>query len=337
VGGTHLKAARAHLLSDSSKWGALGIYQSLKVAPRIYAEFRKIRTWLRNQRPDLVIGIDYGYFNVRMLKAAKRSGSTTLYYMPPGSWRKDKQGKDLAEVADKIATPFQWSADVLRGMGADAVWVGHPILQMAGQPNDGPRQGVAVLPGSRTHEVRNNLPTIAAALERLAEKVGPIRLALAPTVEGQTVLRLWQKVSRLPLELRAGPAIETLKQSRVAVVCSGTATLEAAVARTPMVIVYRGDKIMEWEYRLRRPKFSFIGLPSILLDRLVCPELIQWDATPQRISEELCKLLDDSPERRAQLDAFDHVEAALGPRDSLTRTAEIALTCLAEATEANGV
>lgn len=337
VGSTHLKAARARMLCDSSKWGALGIYQSLKVAPRVYADFRKIKAWMKSHRPDLVIGIDFGYLNIRLLKLAKRSGARTLYYMPPGSWRKNKQGKDLPKVADKIATPFEWSAKILREAGADVEWVGHPIVQMAGEPFPGPRQGVAVLPGSRTHEVRNNLPAIAEALEPIAESVGPIRIALAPTVEGQSVLKLWQRTTDVPIELRAGPAIETLKQCHAAIVCSGTATLEAAVARTPMVIVYRGDKIMELEYRIRRPKFQYIGLPSILLERKVCPELIQWEATPERIGEEIRKLVGDTPERNAQLHAFDELQAVLGPRDSLTRTAEIALSCLAGTMESSGV
>ena len=329
VGAVHLKAAQAQLLADSSRWGALGIYQSLRIAPRVLAEYRHVVRWMRENKPSLVVAVDFGYFNVRLLRQAKRLGTKTLYFMPPGSWRKDKQGRDVPKIADYIATPFLWSAEVLRKMGARVEWVGHPVLQIAGKPRRLPREGVAVLPGSRRHEVEHNLPAIAQALERVGEVAHPIRLALAPTADPGIVRSIWNRVTKLPVELQTGPAVETLKRCRAAIVCSGTATLESAVVKTPMVIVYRGDRIMELEYRIRKPRFDHIGLPSILLERRVCPELIQRDATPERIAEELIPLLEESDQRKAQLQAFEELHSLLGPANSLTRTAEIALDLLA--------
>jgi len=329
VGAVHLKAAQAHILADSSRWGALGIYQSLRVAPKVFAEYRNVLRWMKEREPNLVIGVDFGYFNVRLLKQAKRLGAKTLYFMPPGSWRKDRQGRDLPAITDRIATPFIWSAEILKKMGADVEWVGHPVLQMAGEPSRSPREGVAVLPGSRRHEVEHNLPAIAQALERVGEAAHPIRLALAPTVNPSVVHSIWNKAVELPVELQTGPAIETLKRCRAAIVCSGTATLESAIVRTPMVIVYRGDRIMELEYRIRKPRFDHIGLPSILLERRVCPELIQRDATPERIAEELLPLLAESEAREEQLKAFEELRSLLGPADALTRTAQIALELVA--------
>lgn len=330
VGAGYLKAAQAQILADSSRWGALGIYQSLRVAPRVFAEYRRLLHWMRQHKPNLVIAVDFGFFNVRLLRHAKRLGCKTLYFMPPGSWRKDKQGKDLPEISDRIATPFLWSAEILKRMGAHVEWVGHPILQIAGNPSRALRDGIAVLPGSRQHEVGHNLPVIARALERLGERAHPIRLALAPTVNPAFIHSIWTRATDLPVELQAGPAVETLKQCRAAVVCSGTATLESAVTQTPMVIVYRGDRIMELEYRIRKPRFEHIGLPSILLGRRVCPELIQRDATQERIAKELQPLIEEGSEaRQAQLQAFEELRSLLGPANALTRTAEIALDLLA--------
>lgn len=329
VGSVHLKGARAQILADSSRWGALGIYQSLRVAPRVFAEYRRVLHWMRQNKPSLVIGVDFGYFNVRLLREAKRAGAKTLYFMPPGSWRKDRQGRDLPKISDCIATPFPWSAQILQKMGAHVEWVGHPVLQIAGEASRDPREGVAVLPGSRRHEVEHNLPSIAHALELLGDAAQPVRLATAPTSDPAVVQSTWNRFTRLPVELRTGPAVETLKRCKAAVVCSGTATLESAVVKTPMVIVYRGDRIMEIEYRIRKPRFDHIGLPSILLDRRVCPELIQRDAAPERIAQELAPLLDESEQREAQLQAFEELRTMLGPSNALTRTAELALGLLA--------
>lgn len=329
VGAVHLRGARAHILADSSRWGALGIYQSLRVAPRVYGQYRRVLRWMKEHKPNLVIGVDFGYFNVRLLEQAKKIGAKTLYFMPPGSWRKDRQGRDLPAISDRIATPFLWSAEILKSMGANVEWVGHPVLQIAGEPSRASRTGVAVLPGSRRHEVEHNLPAIARALERVGEAAFPIWLALAPTADPAVVHSIWNRVTDLPVELQAGPAVETLKRCRAAIVCSGTATLESAVVKTPMVIVYRGDRIMELEYRIRRPRFDHIGLPSILLERRVCPELIQREATPERIATELMSLLEDGEVREMQLKAFEELRSLLGPATAITRTAEIALELLA--------
>ncbi|MCH8274544.1 MAG: hypothetical protein IH851_07125 [Armatimonadetes bacterium] len=329
IGGVRLKASGANVLCDSTRWSALGIYQSLKVLPRVFADYLRAKRWLSDKRPGLVIGIDFGAFNVTLLRFAKKLGLKTLYFMPPGSWRRDRQGKDLPKVADRIATPFEWSAEILNRMGASAEWVGHPILQLAGPPGDSDRDVLAVLPGSRRHEISYNLPVIADAVGRLEDRE-LLRLVIvaAPTTTAQYLESEWRKRSSLAIEVVRDTPYETLKRARAAIICSGTATLEAAVCRSPMVVVYRGDKIMELEYRLRRPRFDHIALPSILLRRAVVPELVQWAATPERLAKETRRLLANTPERAGQLKAFEELQALLGPPDALTRTARIALDML---------
>lgn len=330
IGASKLADSGAELLANSSNWGAIGIYQALKVAPKVWRDIRAVKAWINRMRPKLVIALDFGFVNVKLCRYAKSAGCKTLYFMPPGSWRREKQGADLPQVSDVIATPFEWSARMLREMGANVEWVGHPILQMSAQYTENEREGIAVLPGSRRHEIAHNLPAIALAVALAGAKAHPIRVVVAPTASVEDIARCWESVSDVTVELSTDPAPATLKRVRAAVVCSGTATLECAVCDCPMVVVYRGDKIMEIEYRLRRPNFEFFALPSILLQRRVVPELLQWNATPERIANEISLLLEDGEERMNQLKDFEEIRQVLGPNDALTRTAKLAINLIGQ-------
>lgn len=328
IGAKKLGAAGANLICDSSNWGAIGVYQSLKVAPRIFVDMRKTKKWLQLNRPRLVVAIDFGYFNVRLSRFAKENGSLVLYFMPPGSWRKNGQGKDLAHIADVVATPFEWSAKILQSMGANAEWVGHPIVQLAAQYPESDREGLAVLPGSRAHEIRNNLPVIAKAVGRLGDLAKPVKVVLAPTANADEILRCWQAETSVPVQLSTDPAPATLKASKAAIVCSGTATLECAVCDCPMVVVYRLDRMMALEYRILKPKFDYVAMPSIILGKRVAQELLHHRANPEIIAMETEKLLIDSGERQQQLQDFAEIRSVLGPTDAITRTASLALDLL---------
>lgn len=328
VGGPRLVKAADELLADSSNWGAIGIARSLPKVPMIALVYRRLLRLAGEHPPVLHIPIDFGAMNIPLARRMRGMGTKVLYYMPPGSWRKTKQGRDLPCVADLIATPFEWSARILGEMGARAEWVGHPLLD-ALPPAPAEREPlIVVMPGSRDHEISANLPVIAAACATL--KGYRFVAALTPHADATEVRRIWGARCGLELGISVGENARELSRARGAVICSGTATLEAAVADCPLVVVYRGDAVMNFEYRLRKPKFEFIALPSILLGRKVCEELIQEQATPERIAAALTRLL-VGPEREAQLADLAQVRAALGERGASERVATMAAGLLAEA------
>ena len=143
--------------------------------------------------PGLFLPIDFGYVNIRLARHAKRSGWKVLYFVPPSSWRRDKQGKDLPVITDAVATPFSWSADLLAAKGAQAFWFGHPILQLLKERKVGHAPDVsgriAILPGSRSHEIKENLPLLAATLKE------PVEFALAPSVNVEKFRAVWQRLA----------------------------------------------------------------------------------------------------------------------------------------------
>ncbi len=276
-----------------------------------------------------MVAIDFGYMNIRLARFAKSLGWKIVYFIPPGSWRRDRQGTDLPKITDAIATPFPWSADTLRTMGANAYWFGHPLKELveaSGTTNVRLPNRIALLPGSREHEVLANLRAIGPAvapLDGYEFEVALVNESYRNVVKDSLEAHL----SADRLHYAVADTHGVLRRAHAAIVCSGTATLEAALCGCPTVVVYRLTPLMELEARVLRPRFDFISLPNILLQRGVLPELIQHDASPEAIREHLVALL-EGPTRVEQLAAMDELQDILGPNDAVSRTADLVLSYL---------
>ncbi len=327
MGGKRLREVGVNFIADSSAWGAVSILESLKVVPRVFGGYYRAKRFIRQMPPGLFIPIDFGFVNIRLARYAKNLGWKVLYFVPPSSWRRDKQGKDLPSITDAIATPFSWSADLLNAAGANAHWFGHPIRQLlrdrgvGHSPSESER--IAVLPGSRSHEIGQNLPLLAASVRE------PVEFALAPSVDLARFKAEWNRLApgRSNDLFTQGDVYGVLSRCRAAVVCSGTATLEAALCRCPMVVIYKFPKIAEIEAKIIGFKIpEFVSLPNLLLQKRAVPELIQWNATPENLSRELDSILNEPEVRHAQLAAFNELETLLGQDDAITQTAQLALT-----------
>jgi lipid-A-disaccharide synthase len=186
------------------------------------------------------------------------------------------------------------------------------------------RAGVAVLPGSRLQEVEQNLSLLAEAVKGLET---PLTFAVAPSLEIEDVKDAWAKLGGTEASYTRD-VYTCLKGARAALVCSGTATLEAAICSCPSVVFYKISKWLEVEAKIVKPKFDWVSLPNILLDRGVIPELLQHDATPSALRAELNKLLEDGEPRDTQLMAFSELRQSLGLPDCLGKTALLAAELL---------
>ena len=329
IGSTMLRAAGATIVANSSKWGAMGVWQSIKVGPRVMIGYFKAKKAMKKGDTGLFVPIDFGYLNMRLAKFARQQEWKVLYFMPPGSWKRSSQGEGLAEVTDEVVTPFSWSAGYLNSAGVNAHFYGHPLKQIIddyGGVAEPDVDRVAVLPGSRKHEIKANIKALAKASLQLPNET-VIEFALAPNVQRQFVATLWEKhlKRRVQPVYTQGDTVGVLKRARVAVVCSGTATLEAALCGCPMVVVYRLTFMMRLEAKLLKIKPQFIALPNIILNRKIVPELIHKDANPNAIASWLLRLGADGNDREAQLVGFDYVDEALGEYHAVTKTGEIAV------------
>jgi lipid-A-disaccharide synthase len=286
-----------------------------------------IKKHLRREPTGLLVAIDFGYANIRLCRYAKKCGWKVLYFVPPGSWRRDRQGKDLPEITDEIVTPFEWSAEILNKMGAKAHWFGHPIKQLIQAQGSSVERlaTVAVLPGSRKHELEMNLPIIAEAVRGLETE---IEFALAPSVNVDDFKREWNHISPGRGDrFTIGDTYSVLRRARAGIVCSGTATLEAALCECPMVVMYQLSPGMAREAKIvMRKAPKYISLPNILMDREVVPELVGVDKiNPAALREWVDRLLGDDAVRERQLADFRELAKILGPDDAITMTAKLAI------------
>lgn len=369
VGGKKMLAEQVHLHADSSKWGAISITQGIRVGFGILPKYFRVRKILCQGRPGLFIPIDFGFANIPLARHAKKNGWKVLYFIPPGSWRRTRQGKDLPLITDQISTPFQWSAEILTKMGANAHWFGHPIKQLIDEnlPTRGTSGGragwgasadsleketVAILPGSRIHELEMTIPLIAGAVNgvtgkwngrNLAELTeqelrspkpalpNQLEFALAPSVDADHVKAEWNRLAPGRNDIfTIGDTYGVLKRARAAIICSGTATLEAAMCRCPMVVIYQLSPSMRREAKLLRIKQpKMISLPNIIQDRMIVPELADGHGVyPEQVRAWLDRLLTNEEVRSTQLKELDALVEALGPSDAITQTAKLALSMI---------
>lgn len=333
IGGRRLLEVATGPVLDSSKWGAISISQVLAMAPRFIAGYLKAKSRLVRGEPGLFVPIDFGYFNIRLCKVAKRRGWKVLYFVPPGSWRRDKQGGDLPTLTDAIVTPFSWSAEILNQMGANAHFFGHPIKELMVE-HDVPVTPVgtlAVLPGSRLREIERNLPLVAETIVGMPAR--QLEFAVAPTADLARMRETWERLAPGRKDLfTESDVYGVLRRAQAAIVCSGTATLEAALVRCPMIVIYRITKAMQREAQLigfRKPKF--ISLPNILLDRPVVPEFVGEEIEAAPLREALSRIVSDDAVRAKQIADFDEIDVLLGPADAITQTARLAVEMLGRA------
>ena len=200
IGGQFMEAAGVHLLYNSEPWASIGIAQTLLNIPRLLQVQAEMKRVARRERPDALVLIDSGGFNVPVGRAAKlEKVCPVFYYFPPGSWRRraaqkpasaPKNAQKLSDWADRVVTPFPWSETTLKGRGMDAHFVGHPLLDLV-QPRlsdaefyaqfglDPHRPIVALLPGSRTGEIRHILPRLVGAAGRISQRIPGVQFVVA--------------------------------------------------------------------------------------------------------------------------------------------------------------
>ena len=338
VGGRRMRAAGVALLAESDHWGAIGIPDAVRKIPAMFVHARRLEHHLRADPPDVLLLIDFGAFNMHLLRRLHGSGQRVVYFIPPGCWSRARPAGRLPWMVEGIATPFPWSADNLRAAGAPAriEFVGHPVLEYTrdARPRDAarallgidPARGVvALVPGSRRGEIRYLMPPFLAAV-RLCEPRPLVLLTVAPSL-GEAALRALLP-DDLDVRLLDGIDYGAIGAADAALVASGTATLELACLGLPMVVAYRGSWVTWLQYRLLSARVAerFVSLPNILAAMPVVPELLQADAIPAKLAAALIPLLTDTPARRAQCAAFARIRTMLGDGDACARTAELVLS-----------
>ncbi len=327
IGGTRFaQIANEPLIADSSNWGAMSVIKSIRKGFSIVPYFRGFKRVLRTTEPGVFVPIDFGFMNLKLCRAAKEAGWKVVYFVPPGSWRRDRQGADIPILTDAVVTPFPWSHEILKQMGANVHFFGHPLKQIHKEIIETPfeRKGLSVLPGSRQSELEQLVPTLRDTVNDYRGQIQlPVPMTFIPYLE-----KNWTRTQDNILNgAETGTVMRALRTSEAGIICSGTATLEAALAQTPTVVVYRVSDLVILELRLIRFKRpQFVSQPNILLQSEVVPELIQENFTVEKLKRTLDEIQTDAVAQK-QRAAFAEICELLGGDDCITRTAELILGC----------
>ena len=331
VGGERLRAAGANVIIDSvaGNWASIGHLRAYLKIPWLLGVMLRLARRIMADPPRLLVCVDFGAFNLRMLEWLRFCGygGQALYYFPPGAWIDSAaQARKVARVAAAL-TPFSHQAAFYRSLGLPIDYIGHPLVSTIApraQRSIGVPPVIAVLPGSRDEEVERHLPILTDAARRLRQGRGARFVVVAASVAlGQTLQASWPEECGGGAVVMRAEAADVLADADLAWVASGTAVLEAALRGIPQIAFYRiGDA--QYRIALRRIPHIVRGpitLPNLVMRENVVPELLQYDFTPERLTQSTHALLDDADVRERIASGYARLRSALGPPDSLARIA----------------
>lgn len=319
------KAAGCPPVLHYDKMNVMGFSEVVRKLPRLLANLRSAKRLLREFRPDVLILVDYPGFNLKLARYAHSIGIRVHYFISPKVWAwKEYRVRQIKKCVDRLYSILPFEVAFYKRHGYDVQYVGNPSVQeidyaLGHLPPrrhfverqgiaDGERPIIAILPGSRRSEIRNNLPLMLKAASRFPDFQYVV--AAAPSVPE----KFYREIAQDPgLQVVFGATPTLLKYSTAALVTSGTATLETALIGTPQVVCYRGNgrrltyKIME-----KLLKVKYVSLPNLIVGNSVVPELLLHLCTPEAIARELSPLLQPSPRREWQTAGYKTMRRRLG-------------------------
>jgi lipid-A-disaccharide synthase len=333
IGGERLANAGVTIVQSNAGWASMGPIDALRKIPRLLAIGTRTAAYLRRTRYDLIIAVDFGAFNLRVMTLARAFGVNTpiLYYFPPGAWFDNPRRAHAVAAAADALTAFTHQRDFYRSLGLPIGWVGHPLVStIAPRPARPapPADGgvVALLPGSRASELERHVPRLLDAFVILRHRRPGVTavISAADAAAAMAIRRELGLRSAMPVTI-VEQAAEAFAVCDAAAVASGTAVLEAALAEVPTVAFY---VLSEAQARIARRVYHrpFVTLPNLVLGEEAIPEVMQERATPMGLADALDHALDHPQE---QLPALRRLRDALGPPDSLDRCARFALAVAA--------
>jgi len=340
LGGERLREAGMRTVADAGDVATVGLTQAAGRLRTLWRAYRTLARRLRADPPDLCVLVDFPEFNLRLARLAKRAGVPVLYYIGPQvwAWRRGRVRK-IARRVDRLAVVFPFEPALYAGRLPAVEFVGHPLLDrvrvtrardetLRAHGLDPRRRTVLLLPGSRPTEIDYLLPRLLDAVRLLARDPGlQFPLALAHTLSAGEMRRR-VRAAGLEVAVIEGDTYDLIAAADVALVSSGTATLECALLERPMVIVYRLGPLSYALGRLLVRGVRYIGMPNIVAGQEVVPELLQGKARGARIAAAARLILDDPTRHAGMVAALADVRRRLGRGGAAGRAAAIALEML---------
>lgn len=331
IGGENLKSQGVKLFEHIENLSAVGI------SPQIIFHHlnlgKKLVKYLKEEfKPDLVLLIDYGGFNLSISKFLKEAGIKVFYYIPPQVWAsRQYRIKRIKKYVDKVLCIFPFEVPLYEKYGIDVHYCGHPLVsQLPPKANredfldkyslDKDKKLVSVFPGSRVFELKNLMNIFVKSIEELNKKYPQLQFCIshAPNLS-DTVFDKYLKNNNFKVIKGDNQAL--LSVSDALILASGTVALEACLYKTPMIIAYKGPKIFYWIYLLVRC-LDKVSLPNIIADKWIIPELIEDRANIKEIVSEIEKILFNNETRDKMINELGNVKNLLSEKNSAFEVAK---------------
>ena len=334
-GSERLRAAGASLIRDFQGLSVTGLTEALRVIPRSWQNYRALLRAADTERPDVFVPIDFPDFNFFLARAMHKRGVPVVYYISPQlwAWRRGRL-KTMQRVADRVLVIFPFEAPFYEQAGVPVTFVGHPLLELTRPPAsreafmrehrlDPARPLVAILPGSRRNELHAILPDLVRSARIIAERIPTVQfvLARAPHLSDELFAPLAALDPASRPVIVEGETDAVLASADVAILASGTVTVQAALHGCPMVVVYRLGALT---YTVGKPfvHVDTYAMVNLVAGRKVVPELIQEAFTPEAVASETLRVLNDPVHAAAVKADLAAVRARLGTAGASRRAAE---------------
>ena len=333
IGGDNISGTGAKLLYHIRDTAFMGFTEILKHLPFLWKVWRNTIDFIKTEKPNLVILIDYPGFNLRLARAAHKNGIPVIYYITPQVWAwHSSRVKKIKKYIKEVICIFPFEEPWFRKHGVNATFVGHPLLDIYDnkkksiEPSSIIRTGnvshlIGLFPGSRRQEVNRHLDIMVDSIKALRKNFPELKavVAVAPDINTDDY------ESRLPykwLQWIRGKNYEIMQQSDLLILSSGTSTVEAAIHQTPMVVIYRLSQISYWLGKLLI-RVPYISMVNLISDIQVVPELIQHKASPENISIEAERILKNKKIENETKIFLKNFSSKIGPKGASRRAAEI--------------
>jgi lipid-A-disaccharide synthase len=336
MGGDAMRSAGGEVIFDLKEYSVMGFVEILSALPKFFALRKAFRKVMEERRPDCFVTIDYPEFNMRTAKVAKELNIPVLSFIPPSAWAWRKgRAVSVGRLVDKVACIYPFAYDVYKAAGANAEFVGNPLVdivkphlsQEAAMAKAGKEQGkplVLLLPGSRVKEITGVLPVMLEAVGIIKEALPQADFVLqkAPTIDNSLLQKIIAQ-SGETVRIVEGDGYDIMSVADVALATSGTVTLEAALCGLPVVICYMASPL-SMAIAKKIVTVKYIGLPNILANREILPELIQEKMTSGNMAKEVLHFLHPEEYKKIR-EELAKVVQKLGPGGATKRVAQLIL------------
>lgn len=329
IGGKHMHDAGVELISDLARYGVTGITEVVRHLKVIRNAFQAIKKHLQQQKPDLLILVDYPGFNLRLAKYAKRKlGIKILYYISPQIWAwKAKRIHLIKECVDHMAVILPFEKTIYEHAQVPVSFVGHPLIEKINAVGERDSQRAVLnipvgakvfglLPGSRHNEIERHMPILRDTAERLHQQYPDWQfvIPIADTIDSEKITNYFAQ-SNLPITFVEGQALSCMAAADFVIVASGTASLECALLKKPMCIIYKSSFIT-YVLAAKFIKVKFLGLCNLLSNKMIVPEFLQYDCNVDELTHYVTQFFNDHSRQARMLEQLGKLRTSLSSEES---------------------